>query len=54
MSRTQKMANFLSKAKHPPTTNRWVYGDGHTHPLLKVAMWNVNGIRSIMNKGNLH
>ena len=26
-----KMANFASEPKHPPTDNKWTYGDGKTN-----------------------
>lgn len=29
------------------TTGRWLYGKGKTPSILKIATWNVNGIRSI-------
>ena len=48
-----KMANFASEPKHPPTIDRWEYGDGKTPHRIHIAMWNANGIRSILQKGKL-
>ena len=47
------MANFASEPKHPPTIDKWSYGDGKTPHRLRIAMWNANGIRSILQKGKL-
>lgn len=59
MKRTQnlayqisKMANYASKPLHPPTTDRWVYGSGRTPHHLKISLWNVNGLRSVIKKGD--
>ena len=43
-----KMANFASEPLHPPTTDKWEYGDGHTPSQIRIAMWNTNGIRSTL------
>lgn len=32
------------------STNKWKYGSGKTPDKLKIATWNVNGIRSVMSK----
>lgn len=53
MTKTTKMANFLSQPNHSPTIQRWNYGSGQTPKIFKVAFWNVNGIRSVLNKGCL-
>jgi len=29
-------------------------GNGRTSERIKIAMWNVNGIRSVLNKNALH
>ena len=50
----QKMANFLSKPLHGPSTEMWEYGVGQMPSHFKVAFWNVNGIRSIIKKGNIY
>lgn len=31
-----------------------VTGKGNTRDVLKLAMWNVNGIRSVLNKNAIH
>lgn len=46
------MANYASKPLHPPTTDRWVYGNGLTPDNLTISLWNVNGLRSIIKKGH--
>lgn len=51
--RASKMANYTSIPKHPPTTNLWNYNSGTTSNMLKIGVWNVNGIRSVLNKGVL-
>ncbi len=51
--KVSKMANFASVALHPPTVDLWQYGTGQTPKKLKIATWNVNGLRSIIKKGEL-
>lgn len=51
--RASKMANYASIPKHPPTTNLWHYSSGITSNIVKIGVWNVNGIRSVLNKGTL-
>ncbi len=46
-----KMANYASKAKHPSTSDMWEYGEGKTPQELKISVWNVNGLRSVIRKG---
>lgn len=48
-----KMANFASKPKHGPSTDMWEYGEEKTPNRIKISAWNVNGIRSVVNKGSL-
>lgn len=48
-----KMANYASKPKHPPTLDLWNYGAGLTPKIMKISLWNVNGIRSALQKGAL-
>jgi hypothetical protein len=47
------MATDKTTPKHLPTTSMWQYGTGNTPNKIKIATWNVNGIRSIINKGQL-
>jgi hypothetical protein len=48
-----RMASDKTPPKHPETTAMWKYGSGECPGKLKIATWNVNGIRSIINKGEL-
>ena len=32
------------------SVDKWSYGDGKTPEKLFISSWNVNGIRSVMNK----
>ena len=36
----------------PPkkSTHKWTYGKGTTSDQIKIATWNVNGIRSVYNR----
>jgi hypothetical protein len=51
MFNVSKMANYASEPRHDPTVGIWEYGDGVTPSKLKVSIWNVNGLRSVINKG---
>lgn len=48
-----KMANYASIPRHTETTSMWQYGTGSTSNKIKFGAWNVNGIRSIIKKGEL-
>lgn len=45
--------NSQSVADHPPTTDLWETGDGIINKNVKIAGWNVNGFRSVYEKGAL-
>lgn len=54
MSKGMKMANFLSTPRHPATTELWSYANSTLPSRLRIALWNVNGVRSILKKGTFH
>ena len=39
--------------RHGSTHHYLALGDGKTPKNLKIAIWNVNGIRSVLSKGKL-
>lgn len=48
-----KMYTDQSIVMHKSTHHFWTTGDGKTPKRLKIAMWNVNGILSFLDKGTL-
>lgn len=50
---SSKMANYASIPLHTSTESMWEYGDGRTPQNIKITAWNVNGIRSVLKKGEI-
>lgn len=45
-------SNTLNIPKEPPkkSIHKWQYGKGLTKDKVKIASWNVNGIRSVYSR----
>lgn len=51
-SKTKQFARqpVASDKPMPKTTHMWTYGTGNTSPKIKIATWNVNGIRAVYKR----
>lgn len=53
VNKISRKAGEGSLPKHGPTVDMWSYGSGTLPDVIKLACWNVNGLRSVINKGAL-